>query len=465
MEHWSSRTAFLFAAIGSAVGIGNIWRFSSVVGQNGGGAYLVPYLLAVFCFAVPLMILELAVGKRYRGNVVSSFERVRPRLKYIGWFIWAVVLVILSYYLVITGWTLAFFVNALSGESLTFEALTSSLQPVYYFVLTALITSGVILLGVRKGIEKLVTVMIPFIFLIMLILAGVAVTLPGFADGARFFFKPDFSVLLDPLLWSAAFGQTFFSLSVGFGALITYGAYLNQQVNLVKYSFIIAIADLGVAFLAGFIIFPFVFTFGLQPTLGTELAFTTLPAAFTSIQNGHLLGIAFFALLFAAALTSAIGMLEVNAAALMQQSGLSRTKAVLLLTPVVLVLGLFSALSYSSVNLEIVGVRVLDFADETIGTIGLLFSAFFTATVFTWLISKSEGKALLGSGILWAAAKYAIPAVLGLVILTKIVANLDFPGWHLLPEAVDLIPRPVVVAIIAVVAMLLFFYRKKRDRK
>ena len=297
MEHWSSKFAFLLAAIGSAVGLGNIWRFSSVVGQNGGGAYLVPYLLAVFCFALPLMILELSIGKRYRGNVVSSFERVMPRLKYIGWFIWVVVLIILSYYLVITGWTLAFFVNALLGLDLTFKTFTSSMQPVYYFLATALLTSAVILRGVRKGIEKLVAVMIPFIFLIMIVLLGVALTLPGFGPGARFFLTPDFSVLSDPLLWSAAFGQTFFSLSVGFGALITYGAYLEQQVNLFRYSVIITLADLSVAFLAGLVIFPFVFTFGLQPTLGTELAFTTLPAAFASISHGGLLSIAFFALL------------------------------------------------------------------------------------------------------------------------------------------------------------------------
>lgn len=391
MEHWSSKFAFLLAAIGSAVGLGNIWRFSSVVGQNGGGAYLVPYLLAVFCFALPLMILELSIGKRYRGNVVSSFERVMPRLKYIGWFIWVVVLIILSYYLVITGWTLAFFVNALLGLDLTFKAFTSSMQPVYYFLATALLTSAVILRGVRKGIEKLVAVMIPFIFLIMIVLLGVAVTLPGFGPGARFFLTPDFSVLTDPLLWSAAFGQTFFSLSVGFGALITYGAYLEQQVNLFRYSVIITIADLSVAFLAGLVIFPFVFTFGLQPTLGTELAFTTLPAAFASISHGGLLSIAFFALLFAAALTSAIGMLEVNAAALMQQTGFSRTKTVLILTPIVILLGLFSALSYSEYNLDIAGVRILDFADETVGTIGLLFAAFFTASAFTWFTSSAEG--------------------------------------------------------------------------
>ena len=464
MEHWSSKFAFLLAAIGSAVGLGNIWRFSSIVGQNGGGAYLIPYLLAVFCFALPLMILELAVGKRYRGNVVSSFEQVRPRLKYIGWFIWCIVLIILSYYLVITGWTLAFLVNALLGESLAFRAFISSMQPVYYFLVTAIITSIVILLGVRKGIEKLVMVMIPLIFLIMLILLGVAITLPGFAQGATFFLTPDFSVLLDPLLWSAAFGQTFFSLSVGFGALITYGAYLEQKVNLFSYSLVITIADLGVAFLAGLVIFPFVFSFGLQPTLGTELAFTTLPAAFTSISHGGLLSIAFFALLFAAALTSAIGMLEVNAAALMQQTGFSRRKTVLILTPVVILLGLFSALSYSELNLDIGGIRILDFADETVGTIGLLFAAFFTATAFTWLTPPAEGRKLLQNRLLFAGAKYAIPLVLGIVILTKLLANLDFPGWHILPGAVDLLPRPLVIAIIALVAILLVFYRRRVKR-
>jgi len=279
MEKWSSKFGFILAAIGSAVGIGNIWRFSSVVGQNGGGAYLIPYLIAVFLFALPLMILELVVGRHLQGNVISSFGKIKTQFRIFGWVICAIVFVVLSYYLVITGWTLGYLVSSLSNSGTTFSDFTSSYQPLIYFVIATLLTGFIISFGVKKGIQRISTILMPFSFLLLIILAIFCMTLTGFGDGIDFFFTPNFSVLSNPMIWSAAFGQAFFSLSVGFGVLLTYGGYLEKNINIVHSSLIITVADISVAFLAGLIIFPIVFTFNLAPGMGAELAFSTLPLA------------------------------------------------------------------------------------------------------------------------------------------------------------------------------------------
>lgn len=276
MEIWSSRLRFILAAVGSAVGIGNIWRFSSVVGQNGGGAYLIPYLIAVFAFAIPLMILELAVGRHLRGNVVTAFGKTRKQFRIIGWLVCSIVFLILSYYLVITGWTLAYLVFSLMNLKVAFSEFTSSFQPVVYFVVSALATGIIVSLGVRRGIERVTSILIPASFLILVALALFSTTLQGFSAGMRFLFTPDFKVLNNPMIWSAAFGQAFFSLSVGVGILITYGSYLDAKTDIPRSSMVIAASDLMVSMLAGLIIFPLVFTFGLEPTIGAQLAFSTL---------------------------------------------------------------------------------------------------------------------------------------------------------------------------------------------
>jgi len=426
LERWSSRIGFMLAAIGSAVGIGNIWRFSSVVGQNGGGAYLVPYLLAVLCFAVPLMVLEMSVGRHLRADVVSSFGRAGRSFKAFGWLICLILLLILSYYLVITGWTLAYLAFSLLGIDVAFSDFTSSLQPIAYFLISALATGAIVSSGVKKGIERLVSVLVPFAFLILLALALFCLTLPGAQAGMSFLFRPDYSMLLQPGLWSAALGQAFFSLSVGMGILITYGAYLDDDADIPKSALIVTVSDLLAAILAGIAIFSLVFTFGLPPTAGAELAFITLPRAFEVISYGYILGVAFFALLCSAALTSAVSMLEVNVAAVMGQTGMSRRKASLLLTIALIALGLPSALSYSSIGLSFFGSRVLDLLDETVGTLGLPIAAFLVAMVFRWFMDEHLLHSQLGVLNGWMRflaflTKYAIPTVLIIITILSLM--------------------------------------------
>ncbi|MFC6989331.1 sodium-dependent transporter [Haloplanus sp. GCM10025708] len=346
-ERWSSRLGFLLATVGAAVGLGNIWRFSAVVGTNGGGAYLVPYLLAAAVCAVPLLVLELAIGRRFRTDVVSAFRSVDPAYTAFGWLVAGGVLLVLSYYLVLTGWVLGFLISWLAGSATTFAAFTAGWLPVGYFVVATALTAGVVSLGVRDGIERMANVVMPTVFVVLVALAVYAMTLPAWDRAVAFLFTPRFAVLGDLGLWSAAFGQVFFSLSVGQGIMLTYGSYVDEETDLLASSLLITVADVGAAVVAGLVIFPIVFSFGLQPTLGTELAFTTLPTAFATMPFGRVVAVAFFGLLFFAALSSAVSLLEVGVAAATNTTRLSRPRATLALTVGVFVAGVPSALSYS----------------------------------------------------------------------------------------------------------------------
>ncbi len=461
MEQWSSRTGFILAAIGSAVGIGNIWRFSSVVGQNGGGAYLVPYLIAVFLCALPLMIFELAMGRHFRGTVVSAFRSVRPQFRIIGWLLCVIVFLVFSYYLVITGWTLGYSLFSLAGETVPFSGFVSGWVPVIMFIVTACLTGIVVSRGIRAGIERISFILIPVSIVILVLLAIYGSTAPGFSEGMAFFITPDFSVLGNPLIWSAAFGQAFFSLSVGTGILLTYGAYTSREQGLPVASLIITVADVGVAMLAGIVIFPIVFSFGLVPTAGAELAFSTLPKAFAVMPGGWLIASAFFLVLFFAALTSSISMLEVSVAAIRESLGWSRGRAAAVLTGAVIIAGLPAALSYSAVDLRIGGIRVLDFMDETVGTLGLPIAAILLAVAFAWFLPRKVldneiGPAL--SRIIHPLCRVVIPGVLVITTGARLLSGIDYPGLRILPGSRfigTLLQAEGIVTIILVVLVLI----------
>jgi len=438
MERWSSSIGFLLAAIGSAVGIGNIWRFPAVLGQNGGGAYLIPYLIAVFLFAMPLVLLEITMGRNFRSAIVSAFRSVRPEFRFIGWLLVGIVFIILSYYLVITGWTLGYFCLAGTGHTVSFGTFTATWLPILFFTCATLATGLIVSQGIQKGIEKISLVLLPVSVIILGIMAVYGIFLPGFWDGIRYLFTPDFSVLGNPLIWSAAFGQAFFSLSVGEGILLTYGMYLERDQNVAQSTWIITVADLGVAILAGFVIFPIVFTYGLAPEIGAELAFTSLPLGFARMPVGQLISAAFFIALFFAALTSTISMLEVSVAALRESLGWSRIRVTAVLTGGLLVAGLPAALSYSTVHLTFGGIRVLDFLDETVGTVGLPIGALLISLVFSWFVPEEVFREASGlspgiTRFLIPLYRYGIPLVLALTTAGRIAAGFDFPGTRLLP--------------------------------
>ena len=434
MEQWSSRLGFVFAAIGAAVGLGNIWRFPAVVGQNGGGAYLVPYLIAAVAFALPLMIFEISVGRHLKADIVTACRKIRGEFEIVGWLIGASVLVVLSYYLVITGWVLAFALFSIIGAETSFQAFTGTYQPIGFFLISTLLVGAIVSLGVQNGIERMAKVLIPLTFFVIGGLALYVATLPGFTDGLRFFLTPDLSVLSDPGIWSAAFGQVFFSFSVGMGVLLTYGSYLDLDSNVPKASILIALADLTVAILAGIVIFGIVFSFGLDPAEGTELAFATLPAAFDVMPFGTLVAVGFFGLLFVAALAPSVSMLEVGVAGAMQTTGWSRRNASVVMTGVILLAGLPSALSYSAVELSVFGRPFLDAIDSTVGTYALPIGAIGIVIVFAWVQEQSALREQLSNQVVLVLVKYVVPIVLLVVTSLRFVSGVEVQAWRLLTD-------------------------------
>lgn len=469
MEQWSSRLGFVFAAIGAAVGLGNIWRFPAIVGQNGGGAYLVPYLIAAFVFAVPLMILEISVGRSLKADVVTACRTIRAEFEVVGWLIGGSVLAVLSYYLVITGWVLAFFTISLTGGETSFQAFTATYQPIVFFVVSTLLVGAIVSLGVQGGIERMSRILIPLTFIILIGLAVYISTLPGFVDGLRFFFTPDISMLSDPNIWSAAFGQVFFSFSVGMGVLLTYGSYLSPDSNVPKSSLVIALADLTVAVLAGIVIFGIVFTFGLDPTEGTELAFSTLPTAFSAMPFGTLIAISFFGLLFVAALAPSVSMLEVGVAGVMRTTDWSRRKASLVMTGVILLAGLPSALSYSAAELSVLGRPFLDALDSTVGTYALPIGAIALIIVFTWIQDQAALREQLGDSIVLPLVKYVVPVVLVVVTTLRLATGVEIAAWRRVPNLAPLSPQFGIgtTAFVALVVASFGYgiYRWRRTRR
>lgn len=425
MEVWSSRPGFILAAIGSAVGIGNIWRFSTVVGQNGGGAYLIPYLTAVLLVGLPLMILEMQAGQHTRSAIIAAFEKAS--LRWAGWIVLFVVIGVISYYLVITGWTCGYLVFSATGTLEPFSGFTGSYLPIFFFILAAIFCGAIVSAGVTKGIERTTTILVPLIFILLLIMLFFTIRLPGAASGLAYLFTPDFSVLTDPLIWGAALGQAFFSLSVGYGTLLTYGAYLGSAAKIPASAAIVTLADICVSLLAGIIIFSIVFTYGLEPAAGPELVFTSLPYAFELMPFGAVFAVFFFLLLFFAATSSAISFIEVPTAALAGAFGKSRRSMATLVTIILIIIGLPAAASYSAFSLSFQGIPILDAMDEVFGTIGLSASALLLSIAFAWLFDQ---KALWGdlsesSPLIRAVpilCRYVIPVALLITITYRVAA-------------------------------------------
>ncbi|MEM3710209.1 MAG: sodium-dependent transporter [Nitrososphaerales archaeon] len=424
-EKWSSSIGFILASIGSAVGIGNIWRFPYIVGSNGGGAFLFPYLIAVFMFGLPLMMLEFTMGQHFRTSMVPTFSAIRKRFRLVGFSLVFIMGMILSYYLVITGWVLAYSLFFILGKSIPFSLFADSYYPLIFFLISGGITFFVVRAGVKQGIEKLSKLLIPLLFGMLFLLLASSLSLPGAIEGIEFYLAPDFSKLSDPFVWTAALGQAFFSLSVGTGILLTYGSYMQDE-KIVKSATIVTVSDLLVAMMAGLVIFPIVFSFGLDPAAGVQLTFVTLPPIFHKMNFGILLGAVFFLLLFFAALTSAVSMLEVPVATLIDTYGFDRKKATLIASIIIILIGLPSALSYTALKLELFGTPFLDLKDYAFGTIGITIAGLILSIIAGWFLDSKIIFEKIGGGkkmqrLFMLIIRFFIPIVLLLNLLTTII--------------------------------------------
>lgn len=391
-EQWGSNLGFIFAAVGAAVGIGNIWRFPYIVGANGGGAFLASYLIVLFSFGLAFMILELAIGRYYQTSIISAFEKIRKRFKWLGLIMIGTTFLILSYYLVILGWILSYFVGwTVTRTAPSFDDYTTTLYPLISFFIVLGINFVIIRLGVRKGIERLSRVGVVLLIGLMLPLTVIGISMEGSHKGLEFYLTPDFGKLAEPQVWSTAFGQAFFSLSVGMGVLLVYGSYLRQTRSIVKSSIIIILADLAIAFLAGLMIFSIVFANDLQPDQGTSLVFRVMPSIFSDMENyGIILGSLFFFLLLLAGLTSSIAMFQVPVSALEDSFNVSRPKAAAIIAILLSLGGLLPALSYSSLS-EIGGnIPFFDLYDMLFGTYAITISGAIFAIVATWFMDRKK---------------------------------------------------------------------------
>jgi NSS family neurotransmitter:Na+ symporter len=435
-EKWSSTAGFIIAGVGSALGLGTLVRFSYMVGKNGGGVFLIPYFIAVAFFGIPLMILEFTIGKHYRTSVVSSFSAIRKKFRLVGLFIVFVSSMILSYYLVMTSWVLAYFLFFILDKPMPFSQFTSSYYPLIFYFIPGGIVFLVIRAGVRQGIERISKLLIPILFMILLFLLAYSLLMPGTMRGINFYLIPDFSKLSDPSVWTDAFGQAFYSLGVALGIMLTYGSYMKEEgteegTSLMHYSVteksaaLIALFTVVAAILGGFVIFPIVFSFGLNPSSGMELAFITLPIIFEKMSFGSSLGATFFLLLFIAAISAAISLLEVPVATLIDLYGLDRKKATTMVSVVIMLIGLLPALSYTAVKIELFGMPIFDLFDFAFGTIGVIITGLFFSLIAGWFMSPEilvkeirgyRGKQSLFKFII----RFFIPFILLVILLRRI---------------------------------------------
>jgi NSS family neurotransmitter:Na+ symporter len=360
---WKSRFGFVLAAAGSAIGLGNIWRFPYVVGENGGAAFVLVYLAFVFLIGAPVMLAELSLGRHTERNPVGAFTAIAPGSvwKFVGLLGVVTGVGILSFYGVIAGWTFGYFLKTVAGsfsQTMTaeqseqvFTDLVSDWRATVGLLLTfLLLTALIVWRGVSNGIELMSKILMPVLLFLLVLLAARSVTLSGAGDGLRFYLAPDFSKIR-PQTVPTALGQAFFSLSLGMGAMITYGSYIGKRENLVTSTGLVCLFDTLIALLAGLIIFPALFHAGLDPASGVGLVFQVLPPLFASLPAGQLFGAAFFLLLTIAALTSTISLLEVPVSYLIDEWRWSRGKAVLVTTAGTVLLGLPSALAFGAVGL------------------------------------------------------------------------------------------------------------------
>jgi len=390
---WGSRMGFVLAAAGSAIGLGNIWRFPYSTAQNGGAAFVLMYIIFVILIGLPVMIAEIAIGRNAQLNPVGAFRKLAPRS------LWAIVgmlgvatgIGILSYYSVIAGWTVGYFVKTISGDFSSlitqdvskhiFESFVGNpYNAIGYLFMFVIFSAVVVMGGVSRGIERWTKILMPVLFILLILLTVRSVTLPNAGEGLVFYFKPDFTKITAGTVGSAL-GQALFSLSLGMGAMITYGSYILKKDNIVISAGYVCLFDTMIAIISGLMIIPALYFVGLEPEKsGPGLVFVVLPSIFAEMPGGFIFGAGFFLLLSVAALTSTISLLEVAVSYLVDEWKLKRVKAVILMSMIAFLFGIPSALSFGAstwfTKLPIINMGALDLANVILGNYSLTIGAF-----------------------------------------------------------------------------------------
>ena len=432
-DSFGSRFGALVAMAGSAVGLGNLWRFPYLVGENGGAAFIIIYILLSFLICLPIFISEFVIGRRSQKNAFAAFRDLSggSAWRWVGLFTVIVPLVVLSYYSVIGGWSIEYLIKSATfsftvGESQasmnTFftDFVSSTWAPLIMHTLFLLATTLIVMVGIKDGIEKFSKVMMPLLFFIVIAIAVYSLTLPGAGKGVDYLFKPDFSKI-DGKACAAALGQAFFSLSLGFGTILTYASYVDKKENSLFQSTATAVSDLMFALIAGVAIMPAVFAFGLNPQSGPGLVFETLPYVFSQMPAGGIIAIAFFVALLVAALTSSISMLEVAVAYLVEEKGFKRISASLLVFAGCWLVGAVCSLSFGPLSdVHLFSQSIFDFFDNLSSNILMTLGSLLTVIFVGWRLKKTDvydeftnGGSLSTNvklfGLLWFLIRYICP--------------------------------------------------------
>ena len=401
--NFGSRLGIILATAGSAVGLGHVWRFPTMAGENGGAAFILIYIGCVLVLGIPCMLNEFIIGRRAQANAARAYTMLSGGTpwRFIGYFGVFTGFLIASYYAVVSGWCLQYvyasIVGGLDGDPAYVEQYfknfsTNPLQPVLWVLVFFLITHFVIVRGVEKGIEKASKLMMPLLFILLVVIAVAACLLPDASKGIRFLFSPDFSKV-DSDVFLGALGQSFYSLSLGMGCLCTYASYFSRDTHLTKSTVQIISIDTLIAILAGLMIFPAVFSVGGHVDAGASLVFITLPNVFNQAFSGipflgQIIALLFYLLLAVAALTSLISLHEVCTAFIHEEMKVSRKKGASIVTVLCSVIGIFCSLSFCCPQLSLFGMTLFDLFDFTTGQLFLPIGGFLTCLFMGWYVKR-----------------------------------------------------------------------------
>jgi NSS family neurotransmitter:Na+ symporter len=439
-ENWGSRLGFIMAAAGSAVGLGNIWRFPYTAGENGGGAFILIYLGFVFVIGLSVMIAEFSVGRSTNLAAVGAFKKYNSNWTFVGVLGVLSSFFIMGFYPVVGGWALAYIVKSFTGLMSSVEAIPgvfdafigNPVEPLIWMLVFLALNIAIVVKGISGGIEKAGKVLMPLLFALLVLLSIRSVSLPGAGAGLDFLLKPDFSKV-NGETFLAALGQAFFSLSLGMGAMVTYGSYLSREENLPQNAFIVTTLDTLVALLAGVAIFPALFAFGLEPAAGPGLVFVVVPTIFAEMGGlGTIFSALFFIALAVAALTSSVSLLETVTAYFIDQRGMSRKKAVYLMGAAMVVTNILASLSLGVMSgVTIFGAGFFDFFDILTDKIFLAIGGMLVSLFAGWVMKKdvlekeltNGGEEKFGLFNFWfILVKYVNPIAIFFVAIAGIVS-------------------------------------------
>ena len=447
-ENFGSQAAVVMAMAGSAIGLGNIWRFPYMVGNGGGGAFIVIYILCALLLALPIFLSEALIGRRAQASTFEAMRKLAPgsRWKWMGLLTVVSPVIILSYYSVVGGWSVEYLFKSLALEfsdtpaeeivGLFGSFISSSWEPIFMHTIFLLLVGAIVIGGVKSGIERFSNITMPVLFVLIVVMMVYSMTLPGASAGVEYLLKPDFSKITSKTI-ASAMGQSFFSLSLGVGTILTYASYMKRDENIFSSSLGTAIADILFALLAGFAIMPAVFASGVDPDAGAGLVFQTLPYIFHKMGEGapivsSIAAIIFFITILVAALTSAISMMEVGVSYLMDNKGLSRIKSTVVVFSFAWVVGILCSLSFGPLSeVRLMGNSIFDFLDKLCSNFLMTFGGLLFTLFVGWKMKKADVKDEFTSGGLfkcnkpWFALVYfLIRYIAPIVIVVIFVTNL-----------------------------------------